>query len=67
MHQLEITILTREEMEAIWLVDARYYDQVRAAKHMWSSQSPIQRILKEGRKKIAQVLSEGRAVVIETH
>jgi len=63
--QLKAVTITKEELEAFWLVDAKGYEQTQAAKHMKTSQSTVQRILRSSRKKIAQALIEGKAIAIE--
>ncbi|MFA6098074.1 MAG: DUF134 domain-containing protein [Patescibacteria group bacterium] len=65
LNQLKVISVTREELEAFWLVDVKGYEQTRAARHMGTSQSTIQRILQSARKKTAQALIEGKAVAIE--
>lgn len=65
MHQLEEVVLTKEEMEAVKLKDFDGLDQIEAAKKMNTSQSTFQRILSSARKKISQVLVEGKALKIE--
>ncbi|MFA5051528.1 MAG: DUF134 domain-containing protein [Patescibacteria group bacterium] len=65
LKQLQVISITREELEAFWLVDVKGYEQIEAARHMKTSQSTIQRILSSARKKTAQALSEGLAIAIE--
>lgn len=64
LSQLEIVVLTTEEMEAYRL---RYIDdleQTAAAKKMDTSQSTYQRILVSASKKIADALTNGKAIEI---
>ncbi len=56
--------LTREEVEAMWLVDLKGDDQVRAARHMHTSQSTVQRLLTSARKKVADAILHGKAIAI---
>jgi len=56
--------LNVDEMEAIRLCDFKNLDQEEAAKKMKISQSTLQRILTSARKKIAEALTEGKAIKI---
>jgi len=67
LQALATTELTSEEMEAIWLSDYRGQEQMAAAKHMRTSQSTFQRILKSARAKIASALVEGKAIAIQQY
>lgn len=62
---LEFVELTHEETEAMWLSDYRQQDQTLAAKHMKTSQSTFQRILRSARNKIAKALIDGKAITME--
>lgn len=53
-----------DEMEAIRLCDFKNLDQDEAAKRMKISQSTLQRILTSARRKIAEALTEGKAIKI---
>lgn len=64
MINLEETILTMPEFEAIRLVDLKEIPQEKAGKHMRVSQSTLSRILKTGRKKIADAIVSGKAIKI---
>jgi len=65
LNQLQVISITCEELEVFWLVDMKGYKQIRAAHHMKTSQSTVQRILQSARKKTAQALIEGKAIAIE--
>jgi predicted DNA-binding protein (UPF0251 family) len=64
MRELEHVQLTREEVEAIWLIDLKGTEQIAAARHMHTSQSTIQRILVSAHKKIAEAIMHGKAIAI---
>ncbi len=59
------TRLTLDEFEAIRLVDGEGCDQDAAAEQMGVSRPTVTRILASARSKIAQVLIQGQALVIE--
>ena len=65
MINLEETILTMPEFEAIRLIDFLETPQEKAAKQMQISQPTLSRILKSGRKKIADAIINGKAIKIE--
>jgi len=65
MIELEETILTMPEFEAIRLVDLNEVPQEQAGKQMQVSQSTLSRILKSGRKKIADAIVNGKAIKIQ--
>jgi predicted DNA-binding protein (UPF0251 family) len=67
LKELQHVHLTREELEALWLVDEKGYDQIQAARHMKTSQSTIQRLLVSARKKVSHALITGKAIAIETY
>ena len=67
LRKLQHSNLTREELEVLWLIDDRGGDQVKAARHMHTSQSTIQRLLRAARKKVAHALINGHAIAIEHH
>ena len=54
----------RELQQVLWLVDEKGQDQVRAARHMHTSQSTIQRILTSAHAKVADALLHGKAIAI---
>ncbi len=64
MKKLEIIELTIEEMEAYRLRHINDLEQGKAAQKMNTSQSTYQRILYSAYKKIAQALTEGKAIKI---
>ena len=64
MINLEESILNLPEFEAIRLIDFREISQEAAAKEMQISQPTLSRILKAGRKKIADSIINGKAIKI---
>ena len=58
-------VLTVEEFEAIRLKDFENMDQIEAAKKMNISQPTFNRILSSARKKIADAITNGKAIRIE--
>ena len=64
MIELEESILTLPEFEAIRLVDLNEIPQEKAGKQMQISQSTLSRILKSGRKKISDAIINGKAIRI---
>jgi predicted DNA-binding protein (UPF0251 family) len=64
MSELEIVELTLEEMEAYRLRHIYNLEQTQAAKKMNTSQSTYQRILYSAYKKIADALTNGKAIRI---
>ena len=64
MIELEETILTMPEFEAIRLVDLNEIPQEKAGKQMQISQSTLSRVLKTGRKKLADAIVHGKAIKI---
>jgi len=66
LYQLQEVELKVDELEAIRLCDLQNKDQIQAAKIMKISQSTLQRILSSARKKIAEALTEGKAIKINT-
>lgn len=65
MIDLEDSILTVAEFEAIRLKDLEDMDQVKAAKKMGVSQPTFNRILCSARKKISDAIVNGKAIKIE--
>jgi len=65
MIHLKEAILSFDELEAIRLIDSQTLDQTKAAKQMKISQSTLSRLLKEGRKKLADAIIEGKAIKIQ--
>lgn len=62
---LEESILTVDEFEAVRLKDLKGLDQEKAAKKMNISQPTFHRLIKSARKKIADSLVKGKAIKIE--
>ena len=65
MIELEESVLMPDEFEAMRLVDMNEVPQEQAGKKMQISQSTLSRILKSGRKKIADAIVNGKAIKIE--
>jgi len=65
MRDLEETVLTVDEFEAIRLKDLEGLDQANAAEKMKISQPTFFRLLDSARKKIADALVNGKAIRIE--
>lgn len=65
MVDLEESMLTLSEFEAIRLVDLEEISQEDAGVQMKVSQSTLSRILKIGRKKIADAIVNGKAIKIK--
>lgn len=65
MNELEETVVTIEEMEALRLVDLERLYQEDAAREMGVSRQTLQRLLTEARSKVVRALMEGRALRIE--
>jgi len=61
LNELEIAV---DELEAIKLVDFEEMEQIAASKKMGISQPTLHRLLRCGRKKIAQALTKGYAIKI---
>jgi predicted DNA-binding protein (UPF0251 family) len=53
-----------DELEALRLCDYKNLEQIEAAKKMKISQSTLQRILTSARQKIAEAITEGKAIKI---
>ena len=64
LHLKEI-VLGFDELEAIRLVDSERMEQSKAGKKMKISQSTLSRLLKEGRKKLANAIIQGNAIKIQ--
>ena len=65
MSTLEESILSKDEFEAIRLIDSENLPQEQAAKQMKVSQPTLSRILTSARKKIAEAITKGKAIKIE--
>lgn len=66
MSELEEVSLELEELEALRLCDSSGLDQSEAAEKMGVSQSTLQRILSNARRKAADALTSGKAIRIQT-
>lgn len=64
LSMLEEVDLGIDELEALRLCDYKNLKQTEAAKKMKISQSTLQRILTSARRKVAEVLTEGKAIKI---
>ena len=62
---LDVNTITHEELEAVRLIDLLGMDQESGARRMGISRKSLYKDLRAGRKKIAQALVEGRAILIE--
>ena len=62
---LKETILNFDELEAIRLIDSERMQQNKAGKNMKISQSTLSRLLKTGRKKLADAIINGQAIKIK--
>ena len=65
MTELEETILSVEEYEAVRLIDLENTEQNKAAEEMKISQPTLSRLLKSGRKKLAEAIVKGKAIKIQ--
>ena len=65
MRNLEIIILSKEELEALRLKNVKNLDQIEAAEKMNTSQSTFQRILSSAYKKVSEALAKGKAIKID--
>lgn len=65
MINLDEIILTIDEYEAVRLIDLNEIEQGKAAKEMKISQPTLSRLLKSGRKKLAEAIIKGKAIKIE--
>ena len=65
MIDLKESVLEMAEFEAIRLVDLNNASQEEAGKKMQISQSTLSRVLKGGRKKIADAVVNGKAIKVE--
>ncbi|MGO9014591.1 MAG: DUF134 domain-containing protein [Dissulfurispiraceae bacterium] len=63
---LEDVVLSFDELEAIRLADHKGLYHEKAAAEMKVSRATFGRILKEGRKKVAEALIMGKALKIDT-
>jgi len=65
MVELQETVVSVEEFEAIRLKDLEGMEQEKAAKKMGVSQPTFHRIVSSARKKIADAIVKGKAIRIE--
>ena len=65
MRHLQESILTKEELEAIRLIDLEQISQSKAGKKMKISQPTLSRLLCSARKKIADALINGKSIKIQ--
>ena len=65
MVHLKETVLSFDELEAIRLVDSEGMEQGKAGKRMKISQSTLSRLLRTGRKKLADAIIQGNAIKIQ--
>lgn len=63
LHELEQINLQRDELEALRLCDFEGLTQEEAGERMGVSRGTVQRIITAARKKTAQALTEGQALV----
>lgn len=63
---LDQSVLAIDEFEAVRLVDLNEESQENAGKKMDVSQATLSRILKSGRKKIADAIVNGKAIKINS-
>ena len=60
-----VTVLTLDELEALWLCDGRRLEQDAAARKMKVHRSTVSRILTAARKKVANALVHHHGIKIE--
>ena len=65
MIHLKETILSFDELEAMRFVDSEGMEQSNAGKKMKISQSTLSRLLRNGRKKLADAIINGQAIKIQ--
>ncbi len=65
MSEVKQIPLSRDELEALKLCDLDDLTQTEAGEKMGISRGTVQRILSGARKKVAQALSKGQALVFE--
>ena len=65
MADLKETALSFDELEAIRLIDFEEMEQNKAGKKMKISQSTLSRLLRKGRKKLADAIVNGRSIKIQ--
>jgi uncharacterized protein len=65
MSEIKQIPLSRDELEALKLCDLDGLTQEEAGARIGVSRGTVQRILSAARKKVAQALTQGRAIVFE--
>lgn len=65
MTDLNEIVLTVDEYEAVRLIDLEGIEQNKAAQEMKISQPTLSRLLKKGRKNIAEAIVKGKAIRIQ--
>ena len=65
LRDMENVILTRDELEAIRLIDFEKVGQSKAGKKMKISQPTLSRVLKSAREKLADAVINGKAIKIK--
>jgi uncharacterized protein len=65
LHELEVVVLTVEELEVIRLLDLEGMDQEQAAQRMGISRRAFWEDLQSGRRKVADALIRGKAIEIK--
>lgn len=65
MGNLNETVLSFDELEAIRLIDSEKMEQHKAGEKMKISQSTLSRLLRTGRKKLADAIIQGNAIKIQ--
>jgi len=65
MANLKETVLGLDELEAIRLIDSEKMEQHKAGEKMKISQSTLSRLLRTGRKKLADAIINGQAIKIQ--
>lgn len=65
LRDLQDNILTKDELEAVRLIDYEEMEQTKAAKRMKISQPTLSRVLKSARKKISDAIVNGKAIKIQ--
>jgi uncharacterized protein len=65
MAELKETVLSFDELEAIRLIDSEKMEQHKAGEKMKISQSTLSRLLRTGRKKLADAIINGQAIKIQ--
>ena len=65
LKNLQDSVLTKDELEAVRLIDLENIEQTKAGKKMKISQATLSRLLNSARKKIADALISGKAIKIQ--